>query len=175
MLRLSVVAAAVRVGLVVVVLAVSCSTALWAGGAAVSDVPRLDGITVDGDPADWGERGFRIELLTSAGLDMLPADDLEAECRLGWNGDGLLVLVSALDDVPYESRRGDALWEADSIELFVAPGDDCDGEKIWERRMTRSPSHGGSSCARPRWAPPSALAPRRDWDRVCAGRRPSVR
>ncbi len=120
MVRLSVAAAAAPVGLLVVGLAAICSTAVLAGGAAVSDVPRLDGITIDGDPADWGERGFRIELLTSAGLDMLPADDLDAECRLGWTEDGLLVLVSVLDDTPYESRRADALWEADSIELFVA-------------------------------------------------------
>ncbi len=101
------------------VLAVSASPAVSASDDA-PNVPRLEGIEVDGDGADWGDRGFRVELLTSADLRMRPTDDLDAECRLGWNSDGLLVLVEVLDDTPYESRSADALWERDSIELFVA-------------------------------------------------------
>jgi CubicO group peptidase (beta-lactamase class C family) len=127
MLRLSVVvsaarasSAAARVGLLLVVLAAVCSSAAQAGGPVVSDVPPIDGITVDGDPTDWGDRGFHIELLVSDDISMRPPDDLDAECRLGWNSDGLLVLVSVLDDTPYESRSAKELWEHDSIELFVA-------------------------------------------------------
>lgn len=119
MSRPSVVAAAARVGVLLGVLAAICLTAACAGAVA-SNVPRLNSIAIDGDPSDWGERGLRIELLTSPQLALRPADNLDAECRLGWTEDGLLVLVSVLDDTPYESRRADELWEGDSVELFVA-------------------------------------------------------
>jgi len=100
-----------------------CLTSSWAA-VVVPEVPRLSGITIDGDPADWGERGFRIEVLTGDDLSMQPTDDLDAKCRVGWNSEGLLVMVSVLDDTPVESERDDELWERDSIELFVAANPD---------------------------------------------------
>ena len=70
-----------------------------AGGRDTArDVPRLDGITIDGDAADWGERGFRIELLTSADLKMLPAEDLDAD---GWrlrDADHWMLLAHDMND-----------------------------------------------------------------------------
>jgi CubicO group peptidase (beta-lactamase class C family) len=86
----------------------------------VPSIPRIEGIAVDGDPGDWEDRGFRIALLTSDDLQVPPTDDLDPECRVAWTAQGLFVLVTVLDDVAFECDRDDALWEADSVELFVA-------------------------------------------------------
>ncbi|MGQ9698063.1 MAG: serine hydrolase [Armatimonadota bacterium] len=84
------------------------------------DVPRLDGIAVDGSPEDWADRGFRVGILASVEGRVLPAHDLDAEFRLGWDDRGLLVLVIVQDDVALESPSDGELWNGDSVELFVA-------------------------------------------------------
>ncbi|MFH1009363.1 MAG: serine hydrolase [Candidatus Latescibacterota bacterium] len=86
----------------------------------VFDVPQLDKIKVDGDPADWGDRGFRAGALTSAEGETPPAADLDAGFRLGWDQRGLLVLVTVSDDVGLEHPDAGQLWLLDSVELFVA-------------------------------------------------------
>jgi len=101
-------------------LTLACCVAA-AGEPPAHDIPRLAGITVDGDPADWGERGFRVEVLPNDQGAFRPPDDLDARVRLGWDESGLLVLVTVRDQRAFESRRGDQLWSADSVELFLAP------------------------------------------------------
>jgi len=86
----------------------------------VFDVPPLAGVNVDGDPGDWGDRGFRVDVLFDPAARPKPVVNFDAAARLGWDGRGLLVLVMVTDDVPVEHDKGDALWRRDSIELFVA-------------------------------------------------------
>jgi len=100
------------------------------GGGAAFDVPRLEGIAVDGDPADWGERGFRVDVLFDASETPKPLADFDAAARLGWDERGLLVLVSVADDVAAEEANEDALWRRDSLELFLAA--DRGAGDVWQ-------------------------------------------
>jgi hypothetical protein len=53
------------------------------------DIPRLEKIAVDGKPADWGERGFRVELLQGVDGTLKPAEESDARFRLGWDSRGV--------------------------------------------------------------------------------------
>mgnify|MGYP006280283789 CR=1 FL=1 len=84
--------------------------------------PRLAEITIDGDAADWADRGLTVDLLTGVtGLVKRPAD-LDASFRLGWDPRGLLVLVRVRDDRFIENPNVDRLWHDDAIELYLATG-----------------------------------------------------
>lgn len=83
-------------------------------------LPRLDGIRVDGDPADWAGRGLRFPIL--APDSPLPPDRSRshAEARIAWDEHGLIFLVSVLDATPHEAHRASGAYLADSVELFLA-------------------------------------------------------
>jgi hypothetical protein len=70
---------------------------LVAQAAFAFDAPRLDGVAVDGAARDWGERGLRIERLTlhsGGAATVTPAAEGSGSLRVGWDQDGLLLLVS---------------------------------------------------------------------------------
>ncbi len=107
------------------VLSLLTATAMGEGGSPVFDIPRLDGITIDGNPADWvaGDgRGFRIDQLADLRGEVQLRLDLDASVRLGWNERGLLVLVTVRDDFPLEADDIDKLWSRDGVELYLATG-----------------------------------------------------
>jgi predicted O-methyltransferase YrrM len=91
-------------------------------GDAVSTyhVPRLEGITIDGKPGDWGANGFRVELVPSPFGKLLDVHDFDIRFRVGWNEQGLLVLAHVQDDLSIESPELDRLWRRDCVEFFVA-------------------------------------------------------
>jgi len=115
-----------------------CQTRVWmlllsgmvlsamAAGAAepaspVFDIPKLDDITIDGKADEWGDRGFRIELLADAYGKVPPASNYSAKFRLGWNEKGVLVLATVTDDVFLEpAKKPEELWKGDSVEFFMA-------------------------------------------------------
>jgi CubicO group peptidase (beta-lactamase class C family) len=82
-------------------------------------IPRLTGLTLDGDPSDWGDGGLRVELLSCLEGQLPPPEDLDARVRLAWDDRGLWVLLTVRDDVANESDSTDALWAGDSVELFL--------------------------------------------------------
>ena len=88
--------------------------------ALVFDVPRLEGIVIDGDGTDWGESGLRIGAIKSVQGTLTPAGDLDIHFRLGWDDAGLLLLLTVHDDVPVEYPSVSSLWQKDSVELFAA-------------------------------------------------------
>ncbi|MCY3021228.1 MAG: hypothetical protein NTW87_19615 [Planctomycetota bacterium] len=91
------------------------------GASPLFDVPKLDGITIDGKADDWGDRGFRVDALTDVLGKVLPAKNYNAVFRLGWEDKGLLVLVTVTDDVFLEpATKPEELWKADSVEVFMA-------------------------------------------------------
>ncbi|MBT5710793.1 hypothetical protein HOI71_07110 [Candidatus Poribacteria bacterium] len=102
----------------VVCICVPCATR--AAESPVFDIPRLDGVTVDGVGSDWGDDGFHIRLLTTVDGAVRPIADLDAHAQLAWDDDGLLVLVDITDDTPDESENDASLWEGDGIEVFAA-------------------------------------------------------
>lgn len=83
------------------------------------DVPRVEGIKIDGDASDWGDRGFLINVLGAA-TDRPDPRDLDARARLAWDEQRIVVLLRVTDDVADESESLDTLWQRDSIELFLA-------------------------------------------------------
>ncbi len=95
------------------------------GSAAITDtplydVPLLDAVVIDGDGADWADKGFRVLLMPDTNGRVRPSADFDSQFRLGWDPDGLLVLVTVRDDVLAENDDDNQLWEGDSVELFVA-------------------------------------------------------
>jgi CubicO group peptidase (beta-lactamase class C family) len=89
--------------------------------AAVSfDVPRVDQIQVDGDDADWGDRGLHVDFLTSTGGRLFAEKDCSARAVIGWDDAGLLVLVRVKDDVRDENPNAEPLGRNDSVEVFLA-------------------------------------------------------
>lgn len=87
------------------------------------DLPRLDGIAVDGNAADWGGNGFRIAVLAADDGRVKSPDDLTAAFRLGWNADGLLLLVKVHDNSLVEGDSADTLYQGDSTETFFCNPD----------------------------------------------------
>jgi pimeloyl-ACP methyl ester carboxylesterase len=88
-------------------------------GPTPFDVPRVNGVTVDGRAADWGTNGFSVEMFTTL-QNVLPThDDLSAVARWGWDERGLLVLLEVQDDVAREGAEAE-LAGRDSIAVYVA-------------------------------------------------------
>lgn len=83
-------------------------------------VPRLAGIRIDANAADWGEAGFAIEALADVDAPMPEPNDLDVRIRLGWDKQGLLVLARVRDDRLVEADRNDRLWSKDGLELYLA-------------------------------------------------------
>ena len=80
--------------LALVLLGLVPNVAARPGQELVYDIPRLDGIAIDGKASDWGQGGFQVDLLVPPGGDLKPVMDCDARMRLGWDADGLLVLVA---------------------------------------------------------------------------------
>ncbi|MBM4143491.1 MAG: hypothetical protein FJ225_07880 [Lentisphaerae bacterium] len=95
--------------------------AMGAEESPVFAIPRMNGVVIDGKADDWGEQGFRIELLIPVGGELKPAHDHNVRARLAWDVRGLLLLVSMADDVWLEHAEKDSLFRHDAIELFLAP------------------------------------------------------
>ncbi len=106
-------------GLATVVLV--AAGAAWADEAGqVFDVPRIEGIELDGKGGDWGEKGLRIEAMSWPDGPVCPVEDLDGRFRLAWDDRGLLILLHVTDSVPFEADEAGRLWQADCIELFQA-------------------------------------------------------
>jgi len=83
-------------------------------------IPKLEGLTVDGSADDWGERGFRVEILTALDGQTLPVDDFDVKFRLAWDLEGLYVLATIRDDIAEEHESLSRLWRMDCVELSMA-------------------------------------------------------
>jgi caffeoyl-CoA O-methyltransferase len=104
----------------VITLITNFSPAFSDAGSAVFRIPRVEGIVVDGSDGDWGKQGFRVEILTTPDSQTLPIDDFDVKFRLGWNLQGLYVLVTVLDDIAVEHQNLSRLWRRDCVEISMA-------------------------------------------------------
>ncbi|HOS42884.1 MAG TPA: prolyl oligopeptidase family serine peptidase, partial [Armatimonadota bacterium] len=115
----------VRLLVIYTLLALCCAVMAQEDGL-VAAIPRLTGITIDGDSADWGDRGFRIDQLLPWGGPSVRARlttvaDHDAQVRLGWDDAGLLVLVTVRDDVWVEEAEVSQLGRYDALEVYLSP------------------------------------------------------
>jgi len=51
----------------------------------VFDVPRLDGIVIDGKADDWHGAGFKVKIMTSVDGWVRSAPDMDCCFSLGWD------------------------------------------------------------------------------------------
>jgi len=93
-------------------------------------IPRLDGITTDGNPVDWGTRGFQVNILPDKEGRLLPKCDFYPRFRLAWDEQGLLVLAEVDDDMLDEKTPESSIWDRDSVEVYIGPQP---GTKRWGR------------------------------------------
>ncbi|MEX0745588.1 MAG: sugar-binding protein [Phycisphaeraceae bacterium] len=84
-------------------------------------VPDVGEVAVDG-AADWWDRGLPLPFLADDNHVLPDPARLAAEARLGWNDQGLLVLVRVQNQATSEHEDIDQLWREDSVELFVSDG-----------------------------------------------------
>lgn len=130
--------------------ALAAAAVIIAGAHAVAQqpqayqVPRIEGIVIDGDAADWKDRGFHIVTMTDEKGRFQAAEDFRPRMRLGWNEQGLLILAEVDDDVAAEEGYIRRLFMGDSVEYFIAsrygaadyymvviaPGSDDDGDSM---------------------------------------------
>ena len=88
----------------------------------IFDIPRLEGIEIDGSGDDWAGRGFLVkELGFARGGYQEDSADFDTQVRLAWNDRGLLVLVETRDDVDFEHADGRQLYRNDCVELYYGP------------------------------------------------------
>ncbi|HEX8552300.1 MAG TPA: sugar-binding protein [Abditibacteriaceae bacterium] len=87
---------------------------------AAPSLPKLDSITVNGDLADWGERGLRLPFLTPDSPRLPDPARSNASARFAWDETGLLIAVEVTDTTPSEAHIAAAAYTADSVELFLA-------------------------------------------------------
>ena len=87
---------------------------------AVYEIPRLDASAIDGAAADW-DQAFHVAVLVPVNSPLPARQTFSAAARLGWNADGLLVLVTVTGNVRNEAENLDELWKGDSVELYLAP------------------------------------------------------
>ncbi|MCE5328296.1 MAG: serine hydrolase [Planctomycetaceae bacterium] len=123
---------------------------------AVLDIPRIESITIDGKIDDWGQAGYRLDVLEPMGGPPAPVSQRVA-ARLGWDDRGVLMLVTIWDDRWMENPRADRLYEGDSIEAFlfssagacqwvVSPGmDAAQAAPRWQFFDKRSPGRRGAA------------------------------
>lgn len=82
-------------------------------------VPLIKGVTVDGNPSDWGSAGFCINLFADSKGRSSVSLNAKDTVRLGWDKRGLLALFQVSDPTPNESQEV-TLWQGASVELLMA-------------------------------------------------------
>jgi CubicO group peptidase (beta-lactamase class C family) len=86
----------------------------------VFEIPRMDGIVIDGRPDDWGDRGFRINVMANHAGQAKAPKAFDPRARLAWDERGLLILMTVRDDGAHEHDYIRHLFLGDSVEFFVA-------------------------------------------------------
>ena len=106
--------------LLLLMLAFSLQTMVSAiGESPVFDIPRLNAITIDGDPGDWGTCGLRVGPLLTLEKQARSPQDFDQRFRLGWNQDGLFFIGFVRDQTPCENEDDRLIGGGDAVELFV--------------------------------------------------------
>jgi beta-lactamase regulating signal transducer with metallopeptidase domain len=85
----------------------------------VFDIPKLEGITIDGNADDWGNRGFKGTQVGVRGGAVIPREELDVAFRLGWTDEGLAFLIAVQAPAFIESESQE-YYQRDGVEMFIA-------------------------------------------------------
>ena len=87
---------------------------------AAFDIPKLGDMDAEASPAQWGDRGFRVDILEPYG-PRKPVEEFGARFRLGWDDAGLWLHATVTDDEFRSAESLEALWgnQADLVLLYV--------------------------------------------------------
>jgi hypothetical protein len=99
---------------ILLVCGVSLAFSVSDSGHDVFHVPKVEGLTIDGDGSDWESRGFLVAILTDPDGKILPAEDFDVRFRLAWDAQGLYVLANVQDDIAMEQGSLSRLWRESS-------------------------------------------------------------
>lgn len=114
----------VRWGWLLLILFSLCGMAIAAKKTPVTPlfaIPRLDKVNIDGQAGDWGERGFRIDMLTQSPAVPRFSTAAGVTVRLGWDEHGLLALIAVQKkDTFIEAAKEEMLYTRNSVELYCA-------------------------------------------------------
>ena len=108
---------------IVVVVLISTAVVV-ADELPIYDIPKLSGITIDGQADDWGDKGFAINRLADGSGAVNRQDNFAARFRLGWNDQGLLVLAVVRDETVAEAVPFETWGDFVQVVLSTAPGAD---------------------------------------------------
>ena len=75
----------------------------------------------DGEAGDWADKGLKVVSLPGPGGKLRPPEDFDPSFRIGWNGQGILLLAEVKDSVIRTAQGGAPLEGGDCVEVFVAP------------------------------------------------------
>jgi len=96
--------------------------ALWKHAPPIwpaRNIPQLTDITIDGKADDWKARGLQVRSLVGKGGTMRDAKNFDQALSVGWNDQGLIVLVEVTDDAAHESSNKSELWKGDAFGILV--------------------------------------------------------
>jgi predicted esterase len=109
-----------RAFVLLVIMTVAAASAAGPCTRETFDVPRLDDIAIDGKADDWGDRGFLVASMINRDRPH-ELGSLSPHMRLGWNAQGLLVLLTVHDNDLLE-EPGAEFSSGDSVEATIAAG-----------------------------------------------------
>ena len=121
-----------------------------ATASAATVVPRVDGITVDGDLSDWvGVGGIFIDSTMATSGSPQGCADLSALAFVGYDDEFFYLAVRVTDDVLFFGRNGGDIWQTDCVELWINDAQigfaiDANGELIvtvWSGGLDASAIH----------------------------------
>ena len=91
--------------LFMILLVCGVSSAFSVSSLDVFRIPRIEGLTIDGNGNDWGSRGFYVAILTDPDGNTLPAEDFDVSFRVGWDDRGLFVFLRSFPLITHRPNR----------------------------------------------------------------------
>ena len=88
--------------------------------AEIFDIPLLHDVSIDGSADDWVARGTTIEVMADEKGTVSVPSDHDPRLRIGWNEEGLLLLMEIEDEEIHEHNEDRRLFLGDSVEIFLA-------------------------------------------------------
>lgn len=112
----------------------------------IYDIPRVQGIAIDGGPSAWADRGLQIHVLHTS-FPRPSTDKSDASLSLAWDDRGLLVLANVIErDITPE----DLTPAGGGPSINVYQSDKVGGKLRWQStiEVTSNPDHPHVQCTR---------------------------